>query len=82
MGVLCLRLSKKWSFRASAHTGVGISPIIATFSTQEISVSLSFGESPGGELPKGQERPPWGAPACGLVRDDRSFLTRSVISGG
>ena len=28
---------------------------------------------PEGELPVGQERPPWGAPACALVRNDMLF---------
>ena len=25
---------------------------------------------PGGELPEGQERPPWGAPVCATLRND------------
>ena len=54
--------------------GVGIPLIDAKCPSMTIFISTRG--SPGGELPEGQERPPWGAPACGLVRDDRSFLTR------
>ena len=39
-------VSKKWSFRASAHTGVGIPPKFATFSTQKTQISLKFRGSP------------------------------------
>ena len=39
-------VSKKWSFRASAHTGVGIPLLNATFSTQKTQVSPRSGGSP------------------------------------
>ena len=33
---------------------------------------------PEGELPEGQERPPWGAPVCALARNDVLIFTRSI----
>jgi len=39
-------VSKKWSFRASAHTGVGIPLLNATISTQKTQIPLKTRESP------------------------------------
>ena len=61
------------SSRTSPQTGVAIPKVEGKTSDYELKMFENSGDCQKVNCPKGQERPPWGAPVCALARNDMVF---------